>query len=60
MHQPEQHSIIGTQEVIYTPIDSLEYKPVAWMNPQTSVSYIIRETRGNMTSEASIAGRANY
>lgn len=43
---------IGGQEVIYTPNDKLEYKSVAWMNPQTRVNYIIRENRGHLTKEA--------
>ncbi|MBT2287631.1 hypothetical protein J7E73_00490 [Paenibacillus albidus] len=46
---------VGGQEVIYTPIDNMEYKSVAWMNPQTRVNYIIRETRGHLTKEAMLA-----
>ncbi|KWX86213.1 hypothetical protein AMQ83_20220 [Paenibacillus riograndensis] len=46
---------VGGQEVMYTAIDKMEYKSVAWMNPQTRVNYIIRETRGHLTKEALLA-----
>ncbi|AIQ67640.1 hypothetical protein [Paenibacillus graminis] len=46
---------VGGQEVIYTPIDKMEYKSVAWMNPQTRINYIIRETRGHLTKEELLA-----
>ncbi|MNW51944.1 hypothetical protein D3C74_294430 [compost metagenome] len=46
---------VGGQEVIYTPLDKMEYKSVAWMNPQTRINYIIRETRGHLTKEELLA-----
>lgn len=41
--------------MVYTPIDKMEYKSVAWMNPKTRVNYIIRETGGHLTKEDLIA-----
>lgn len=46
---------VSGQEVVYTPIDKMEYKSVAWMNPKTRVNYIIRETGGHLTKEDLIA-----
>ncbi|MNC59274.1 hypothetical protein D3C75_1090730 [compost metagenome] len=46
---------VGGQEVMYTAIDKMEYKSVAWMNPQTRVNYIIRETRGHLSKEELLA-----